>query len=286
MKSKILINLALVAALVGLSLYAYFKPGQSTAPALKLTSLKRNEIERIGVEPRTGAPYKLEKKAGTWRLVAPLNAQADQTQVDRLLDIASAPAKQKLANPDLSQLGLQPPQVRVTLNDRVFAFGRVNDITYEQYVAAAGEVYLVPPLYGSDIPQEAAKLLSRRLLDAGEIPVGFDFGRYRIVRNDKGVWAAAGDFATAPDKGLSQDDFNRWADEWRYTSALSVTPYKDRGAGELITVRFREGKTVTMRMLQKQPEFQLVREDNSLRYQFGVDVGRRLLDPRVVAANK
>ena len=286
MKSKILINLALIAALVALSLYAYFKPWQRTAPALNLTSLKRDQIERIAVEPRTSAPYKLEKKAGTWRIVAPFDAQADQTQVDRLLDIASAPAKQKLANPDLGQLGLQPPQVRVTLNDKVFAFGRVNDITYEQYVAAAGEVYLIAPLYGAGIPQEAAKLLSRRLLDAGEIPVGFDFGRYRIERNDKGVWTAAGEFATAPDKNLSQDDFNRWADEWRYTSALSVTPDKRRGSGERLTVRFKDGKTVTLRILQKQPEFQLLREDNSLRYQFGVDVGRRLLDPRVVAANK
>jgi hypothetical protein len=224
MRSKILINLALIAALVGLSLYAYFKPWQTTAPGLRLTPLTRAEIERIAVEPLTGAPYKLQKNAGTWRIVAPFNAQADETQVDRLLDIAGAPAKQKLANPDLVQLGLESPQLRVTLNDLAFAFGRVNDITYEQYVAVAGEVFLVPPLYGYGIPQEAAKLLSRRLLDAGETPVGFDFGRYRIMRDDKGVWAAFGKFATAPDKNLSQDDFNRWADEWRYTSSLNVTP--------------------------------------------------------------
>lgn len=286
MKAKIWINLALIAALVGLSLYVYFKPWQSTPPALKLATFKRDDIDRISVEPRTGTPYRLEKSAGEWRIVAPLQALADQTQVDRLLDIASAPAKQKLAHPDRSQLGLDPPQVRVTLNDRSFDFGRVNDITYEQYVAVAGEVYLVPPLYGSGIPLEAAKLLSRRLLAPQEIPVSFDFGRYRIVRDDKGVWSAAGQFATAPDKSLSQDDFNRWADEWRYTSALRVAPATGGNAGERLIVRFKDGRNVTLRVLKKQPQFELVRDDNALRYSFGVDVGRRLLDPRVVAANQ
>ena len=283
MKSRVLLNLTLIAALVALSLYAYFKPRQDAAPTIKLTLLKRDEETRIVVEPRGAAALKLEKLDGTWRIVAPLNAQADATQVDRLVDIVNAYAKQKLANADLVQLDLSPPQVRVTLNDQAFAFGRVNDITYEQYVAAAGGVYLVPPLYGYGIPTDATKLLSRNLLDAGEVPVAFDFGRYRIIRDDKGNWAADGEFATAKEASLSQDDFNRWADEWRFTSALSVEPDKSSRAREQVIVRFKDGKAVTMRILQKEPDFQLVRSDNAMRYHFGVAVGHRLLDPRVVA---
>ena len=38
-----------------------------------------------------------------------------------------------------------------------------------------------------------------------------------------------------------------------------------------------------MRIVQKEPDFQLVRSDNAMRYHFGVEVGRRLLDPRAVA---
>jgi hypothetical protein len=283
MKSKILINLSLIAALVALSLYTYFKPWQDAAPTIKLTQLKRDDIVRITVEPRGAAAIKLEKHDGAWRIVAPLNAQAEATQVDRLVDIVNANAKQKLANPDLVQLDLSPPQVRVTLNDQAFAFGRVNDITYEQYVAAADGVYLVPPLYGYDIPTDANKMLSRRLLEQGELPVAFDFGRYRVVRDDKGTWTASGDFAATKEAPLSQDDFNRWADEWRYTSALSVGPDKGSRSRDVINVRFKNGKTVAMRILQKEPDFQLVRNDNSMRYHFGVEVGRRLLDPRVVA---
>ena len=283
MKSKALLNLALIAALVALSLLAYFKPWQEKVAAIKLTQLKRDDVTSIAVEPRGIAPIKLEKRDGTWRIVAPLNAQAEVTQVDRLVDIVNANAKQKLANPDLAQFDLNPPPVRVILNDQAFAFGRVNDITYEQYVGTAEGVYLVPPLYGYGIPTDVTKLLSRRLLDAGEIPVAFDFGRYRIIRDDKGTWTSSGEFATTKETPVSQDDFNRWADEWRNTSALSVEPDKSSGTREQVIVRFKNGKSVTMRILQKEPDFQLVRSDNAMRFHFGVEVGRRLTDPRVVA---
>ncbi len=283
MKSKILLNLTLIAALVALSLYAYFRPWQQAAPSIKVTQLARNDITRISVEPRGGAAIKLEKHDGAWRIVAPLTAQADTTQVDRLLDIVNANAKQKLANADLNQFDLNPPLVRVTLNDQAIAFGRVNDITYEQYVANADGVYLVAPLYGYGIPTDVTKMLSRRLLDEGEVPVAFDFVHHRIARDNKGTWAACGEFATAKDAPLSQDDFNRWADEWRYTSALSVEPDKSSHPREQVSVRFKSGKTVTMGIVQNEPDFQLVRSDNAMRYHFGVEVGQRLLDPRVVA---
>lgn len=283
MKSKILLNLALIAALVALSLYSYFKPWHAAAPTLKLTSLRRDDVNRISVEPRGLVPFRLEKLDGTWRVVAPFNAQADVTQVDRLADIVNANAKQKMANADLAQLGLNPPQVRVILNDQAFAFGRVNDITYEQYLATADSVYLVPPLYGYGVPTDATKLLSRRLLDAGEVPVAFDFGRYRFVRDDKGTWAASGEFAMAKDAPVSQDDFNRWTDEWRNTSALGVEPDKGSRTRQQVVVRFKNGKAVTMRIVQTAPDFRLVRGDNAMRYHFGAEVGHRLLDPRVVA---
>ncbi len=73
MKSKILLNLALIAALVALSLYAYFKPWQETAPSIRLIQLKRDDITRIAIEPRGATAIKLEKLDGAWRIVAPIH---------------------------------------------------------------------------------------------------------------------------------------------------------------------------------------------------------------------
>lgn len=284
MKAKIWLNLVLIAALVALSLYLYNESKRDATPQMRITALKREDVARIVIEPRGAPAIRLEKQGRTWRMTEPLKAGTESSQVDRIVDIVAANAKMKIANPDLSQLDLAPAPIRVTLNDQSFAFGRVNDITYEQYVATADGVYVLPPLYGYGIPTDATKLLSRRLLDIDDIPVAFDFGRYKVTRDDKGKWSASGDFAVAKDAPVTQDDFNRWAAEWVLTSALSVAPDRAPGrGGEQITIAFKGGKSLQFRVMQREPEFQLSRVDNSMRYHFGAEVGRRLTDPRVTA---
>ena len=283
MKSKVLLNLLLVLLLTGLVLYAFFRPKEQSDPGIRLTHLKRDEITRITVERRGSPTVQLEKRDGGWRLSAPLQTRADPIQVDRLTDIATATAKHKLPPGDPGRYELDPPQVKLALNDQAFAFGRINDVTYEQYVATAGAVYLVAPFYGYGIPTEVTKLVSRKLLDDTEVPVAFDFGRYRIAKDDRGTWTIEGAFPARQGKTLSQDDFNRWADEWRFTSSLGAEPRRGARGKERLVVQFRDGKKVAMEIVQKQPEFLLVRSDENMQYRFGAAVGRRLLDPHVVA---
>lgn len=283
MKSKILVNLVLVLLLTGLVLYASFRPKQHADPGIRLTQLTRDDITRIAVERRGSPTIQLQKRDGGWRINAPLQTRADPIQVDRLTDIATATAKHKLPPGDSGRYELDPPQVTLTLNDQAFAFGRINDVTHEQYVAAAGEVYLVAPFYGYGIPTDVTKLVSRKLLDDAEVPVAFDFGRYRIVRNDRGTWTMEGAYPAQQSKPLSQDDFNRWADEWRVTSSLGAEPRRNARGKDRLVVQFKDGKKVPMEIVQKQPEFLLVRSDENMQYRFGAEVGRRLLDPRVVA---
>lgn len=283
MKSKVLVNLVLVLLLTGMVLYAFFRPKEQSDPGVRLTQLKRDDITRITVERRGSPAIQLQKRDGSWRISAPLQTRADPIQVDRLTDLVTATAKHKLPAGDPGGYELDPPQVKLILNDQAFAFGRINDVTYEQYVATAGAVYLVAPFHGYGIPVEVTKLVSRKLLDDAEVPVAFDFGRYRIVKDDRGAWAVEGAYPAQLGMPPSQDDFNRWADEWRFTSSLGAEPRRSTRGKDRLIVQFKGGKKVNMEIVQRQPEFLLVRSDENMQYRFGAEVGRRLLDPRVVA---
>lgn len=283
MKSKVLVNLVLVLLLTGMVLYAFFRPKEQSDPGVRLTQLKRDDITRITVERRGSPAIQLQKRDGSWRISAPLQTRADPIQVDRLTDLVTATAKHKLPAGDPGGYELDPPQVKLILNDQAFAFGRINDVTYEQYVATAGAVYLVAPFHGYGIPVEVTKLVSRKLLDDAEVPVAFDFGRYRIVKDDRGTWAVEGAYPAQLGMPPSQDDFNRWADEWRFTSSLGAEPRRSTRGKDRLIVQFKGGKKVNMEIVQRQPEFLLVRSDENMQYRFGAEVGRRLLDPRVVA---
>jgi hypothetical protein len=283
MKSKVLVNLMLALLLTGLVLFAFFRPKEQPAAEMRLTQLTREDINRITVERRGSPTIQLQKRDGGWRISAPLQTRADPMQVDRLTDIATATARHKLPPGDAGRYQLDPPQMKLTLNDEAFAFGRINDITYEQYVATAGTVYLVAPFYGYGIPTEVTKLVSRKLLDDTEVPVAFDFRRYRIRRDDRGTWSITGAYPAQQGKPLSQDDFNRWADEWRFTSSLGAEPRRGTRGRERLVVQFKDGTKVAREIVQKQPEFLLVRSDENMQYRFGAEVGRRLLDPNAVA---
>ncbi len=168
------------------------------------------------------------------------------------------------------------------LNDQTFSFGRINDITNEQYLAVGDVVHLVAPLYGYGIPTDPSKLASSRILAEDETPVSFDFGRHRFVRKD-GQWLTEGAAPPAKGEPLSQDDFNQWAEEWRRTTALAAEPHKAGRGGERLTIGFSNGKSVSMKLLRQESGLILVRTDENMQYRVGAEVGQRLLDPRVVA---
>lgn len=284
MNPRLLVNLALALLLAVLAIYAYFETRQPPAPPPGVTTLSVGEINRIRVEHRGSTPIELEKRADGWHLTAPLTTRADRYQVDRITDIVNASSKQQLSATDLSGFDLSPPLVKVVLNDQAFSFGRINEITNEQYLAVGDALHLVAPLYGYGIPADALKLASNRILGADETPVAFDFGRHRYVRKD-GQWVTEGDAPRSAGEPLSQDDFNRWAEEWRRTGALAVEPRKPGPGGERLTIGFSNGSSVALQLLRQESGLVLVRTDTNMQYRVGAEVGQRLLDPHVVAAN-
>lgn len=281
-KSRLLLNLALLVALIGLGLYAYLRPKQEQQPGFALSQLKRDEVHRIRVERRGAPTVELAKEEDRWRMLAPFKTRADSFQVDRLLDIAAAKSKEKLPPDELQRYGLAPATVAVTLNDQKFAFGALNEITNEQYVASGESLFLVAPYLGYGIPTDAAKLLSHRLLGEDEAPIAFDFGRWRAAKDDGGRWSTAG---SLPNKQApSADDLNRWADEWKLANSLAVEPHRGSRAGEKVTVTVRGGKTISFIVLGRTPEMKLLRTDENMRYRLGAEAGARLLDPWKLSA--
>ena len=282
-KSRLLLNVALLAALLGLALYAYYRPTDSGEPEIRITPLSRNQIERVRLERRGTLDTEIEKRNGNWHMLRPYQTRVEQLQIDRLLDISSATASEQLANENLSRYGLDPASIIVTLNDQSFTFGNINEITNEQYLGTGDSVYLVRTYFGYGIPINATKLVSHKLLGSDETPVAFDFGHWQVVKGDNGGWSMQGKTAPNSDDVLSADTLNQWIAEWHLASSLSVTPNEGPARGERIVIQFSNGNSAEIRVLSRDPDVQLLRVGENMRYQFGAGAGGRLLDPYRVA---
>jgi hypothetical protein len=276
MKRAWLVNLLLIVGVAGLALYAIYRPKPAdNKPKHKLSQLAASAVQRIQIEQRNGPVIELQKHGESWFLTAPLEARADRSQIDRLLDVLHAGSSDKLPAEELGRYDLDNPRLKLRFGDETIAFGMTNPVTQEQYALAGGAVYLVSTYFASSAPAAPDRLLTHALLREGEKPVGFEFKQFRVTQKE-GKWSvepAPANEQEAP----SADELNRWVDEWRFASSLVTRPAGQRKPVEHIRVRLSDGNEVSFGVLQKDPELILLRHDEKLEFQLSAENGRRLL---------
>jgi len=271
---------ALLIVVVALGCFVYFKPRSDGPAGYPLSALKAGDAGKIQIERTGQAPATLEKKDAQWFITAPFTAPAEPFQVQRLLSILDARASSRLAATDLARFDLDRPVARLTVDAQTFSFGAINAVEHEQYVLTGNTVYPVEPRYGATLPADVTQLIRRQLFAASEVPVRFEFSDFTVASAD-GKWSVA----PAP-ADLSQDDINRWVDDWRLASALHAEPAAGGKAAGAIKVEFKDGTKVTLGIVQREPELVLLRPDQNLQYAFFAETAKRLLSPPSGDASK
>lgn len=272
MKRGLWVNIALSIAIVALLLFAWLKPDQRE-PDFKLSTLAAADATNIRIEIAGAAPIVLERPASGWRITSPLAARADNFQVQRLLGILEAKSKDRFPATGLARFELNEPYARVTINQQVFSFGAANPISREQYVLTRDGIYMSDLRHGATLPGNVLQLVSKQLFAPEEAPVAFEFKEFSLAQQD-GRWRL-----TPPAADLSQDDINRWIDEWRLATALAVQPASDRKPLATVKVRLKGGDDITLSLLQREPQWVLARSDQKFEYQLAGAIAQRLLAP-------
>ncbi len=271
------VNLLLLIGVIGLGGYAWHQAKQPKAPSYKLSALTIGGVKKVAVAPRSAPGYTLEKRGETWFLTAPIEARADQTQVQRMLDLLSAASKEKLAATDLKRFDLDPPALKVSMDDQTFSFGGTNPLSQDQYLGTGDGVYLVSAYYASLVPRTSDRMLTHSLFNESEKAVGFKFKGFSVEQKD-GKWMLA-PRPSSDEEGLSQDDLNRWADDWHYASSLVTQPWSGKPTPDVVEVKLTDGKSITFVVVRRAPELILARPDEKLQFQFSGEMTRRLLNP-------
>jgi len=268
-----LVNLLLVAVVAALAAYA-LRGGRTEDPNLQpLTGLAASVVQRIVIESRGSDPIELAREGGAWFVTRPLYARANATQVDRVLDLLAVRARDRMPARELQRFDLDQPALRVRFDDTAIAFGTTNPLTQDQYVLAGDAVYMISSHHRAAIPDRVERMLTHSLLRKDEKPVSFELPGFSVDRRE-GKWTLKPE---QQDANLSQDDFNRWVDEWRFASSLLTQAASGKPTQERIAVRLEDGRTLQLGIVQREPELVLTRADENLTFYFSQDVRERLL---------
>ncbi len=272
MKPRILLNLALAALVAALALLVWLKPKPAGPVEFRLSTLSATEIGRIAIEKPGQAAIVLEKSPPGWRVAQPFRARADGEAIRRLLETLAATSAQRFPAADLGRFQLDRPLLQLSLDRQQFSFGAQNPLTGGVYVATGGNVFMVAPRHLASALRLPADFASHAFLAEDEEPAGFESADLKLSQAQGGKWSAS---PAHPE--WTQDDLNRWADEWRHASSLLTQPYDGTPPQAAFALHLRGGKTLSGKILQREPELVLLREDENLQYHFPAGVGKRLL---------
>ncbi len=172
MRARWWVNLILLLVLVALAVLIRQEVAQESSPQT-LAGLDPADLRQISVE-RTGEPsVRLERTADGWRLREPMDTDAEQGQVDKLLQVLSAPVHRSFPENAAApgELGLEPPRIVLRLDRLSLAFGNLDPLTQRRYVGSDGLVHLIDERYYPPLIAPPLDYASRGLVTRGRPPV-------------------------------------------------------------------------------------------------------------------
>lgn len=173
MAGRWIANLLLLLTLIGLGLLIRHDLTMGGQPQI-LAGVDPADLRLIQVE-REGEPLiRLERTSAGWRMQEPMEVDADQEHLDKLLGVLQAPVERSFPEQGaaLAQIGLAPPRLKLKLDSLTLGFGGLDPLNQRRYVGADGLVHLIADRFHHLLIAPPVDYVSRAPLPAGR-PAAF-----------------------------------------------------------------------------------------------------------------
>lgn len=266
-----LILAVLVAALAGGGWYAQ-KQKNAAKPAL--TGIAADGLSSASVQWPDAPEIKLVKQGGHWQLTAPVAARADRFEVLNFGNLASAEVKETLSPEglDLKQLGLDPPERVLTLNDQRIEFGATDPIESRRYVKLGDKVMLIDDPVSAAFDRDYQDLIAKELFAADEELVGIALPGLSLSKGEDGNWKAEPASAEATPAALA-----KLAEGWKAASAMWNEAGGEAPQGEHLRFTLKNGEQREFVVAGTEPQFSLYSPTAKIRYQLSKALADELL---------
>lgn len=156
-----LVNLGLLAAVLGLAVLLFWQPElEATSPLLP--TLDAAQVQRIQVTRQQRETLEFVRQGGQWRMTAPYSGWANPVLLKRLLEITArhCPRQYALSELDRAALHLDPPLLRLQLNDQPISFGTTTALDGMRYLQIGATVQICPDHWYALLDSAAASFLA------------------------------------------------------------------------------------------------------------------------------
>jgi hypothetical protein len=256
------LNIALGLVLAGLAAGVYFSR-ETEEKKPPLTTLVADNITSAKLEHPDSPAIKLEKKGTTWWITEPVEAEADPLEINSILGVSSFEQRKTLepSAVKLADLGLDPPQFSVTLNETKLLFGGLEPIQFQRYIKVGDAIVLTDDPPNSALDKDYSDLVNKAIVPQGEIQK-IEVPGLTLEKSPDGKW-----FVSPPDPSATTDQMQKLADGWKNARSLwnELDVNAKDAKGDPVTITLKD-RTLEFVIVNREPQLQLVRPDVGVRF--------------------
>jgi len=273
MKSRLLLNIALLALVAALMLVVYNSTERNADRLAPLTRLSPDAIGDIRIRHNQHETV-LHKQGDRWIMTQPIRVDANDFRVGTLLKLltTSSQADYAIAGLDLAQYGLEQAGTSIRFNTTDIAFGISNPVNGLRYVRIGERMHLIDDSFFPLLSSQTGALVARELLPRDADISKLVLPGVTLVRKADGSWSS--------DKPLSTAAIRKTLDSWTHTQAFGIHNYMQRKTLAQIEVDLGDGSgPLHFAVTDTDPWLIIARPDLDLEYHFNLDAYDGLLRP-------
>lgn len=273
-----LLNLLLLAAVAALGGWVYWLQQRTSAPVATLAQLHADSLDTVIIE-REKDRLVFNKQREQWRMTAPFKARANVYQIQQVMALPgqTSHGQYPIDQINPAEFGLSPPRATVILNQARFSFGDQNPLNFQRYVQVGKTLHLIDDTVFHSLTAPASDWIDRKLLPEGKI-TGLELPGWKILLTEQGTWQSQ--------PQASPESLENLVDAWRNARAVQVSPMTDTPPADAKKIHIHlANRTLTLMLLQGEPDVTMLRPDQGLRYHFFGKPGQALLAPETHPEN-
>ena len=282
MRSRLLLTLSLLVAVIGLALFLILggnkKPEQTD---LQLTSIAPDTINKIRIIRNGQDDIRFEKQSGRWIMQSPYRLRASDVRINTMLKLLGAHSYAQFNRKDiqLSRFLLDKPQVSIEFNGARIDFGDTSPLEDRRYVRYHDMVHIINDVLFQQLQAPAYYFLNTRLLPEDATITAILLPGHAIRRH-QGVWTVE------PADHIKADRIVELANAWRNADAIFVSKYEDTAQHDSVKIEMEKNNAIEFMIVHEPPQLVLARPDLGIQYHLGdYDGGRMFLRPEGSSSN-
>jgi len=275
MKKSVLTNIVLLLLIIGLYWFINQKPAEIENH--RLSTLHAEQVSTINIQRHNRDDIELNKQGEYWFITQPIQASANTTRVNLILDLLSSRSHSQLkldSTSSLQQFDLDPAQITLLINNQRFEFGNIEPLSKNRYIRYNNLVHLISDTVAPLLNSNAASFINNRLF-AEELSITKlslpDIVNENIQLSALSISLEEGHWQSS-DATLSADQLTTLVTVWQHAYAMQVFPLTadkiEKEMGQNIMVEFDNRTTAKLLLQFSNRSMSLIDPDKKLKYQF------------------